>query len=68
MEYVIPYTSEELSRASGGCVYNVNFQKEEDALKDILTEAGYKVVDIKGPLEPLEPIVEAIKDAPFHWP
>jgi hypothetical protein len=41
---------------------------EADEIKKILTDAGYQVVDIKGPLAPLEPIAEAIKDAPFHWP
>lgn len=41
---------------------------EADELKRILEEAGYQTVEITGPLEPLAPIGEAIKDAPFHWP
>lgn len=41
---------------------------EADELKKILTEAGYEVFNIEGPLDPLVDIKEAIKDAPFHWP
>jgi hypothetical protein len=41
---------------------------EAEDIKKILTEAGYTVFDINGPLEPLTPIAEAIKAAPTHWP
>jgi hypothetical protein len=42
--------------------------EEAEDIKKILIEAGYEVIDITGPLEPLVDIKEAIKDAPFHWP
>jgi hypothetical protein len=41
---------------------------EAEDIKRLLEEAGYQVIDIDGPFEPLIPIAEAIKDAPFHWP
>jgi hypothetical protein len=40
---------------------------EAEEVKEILKAAGYEVVDIEGPLGPLIPIAEAIKDAPMHW-